>query len=171
MRSTTPAPAGFPSFGFPLVFQNNLEGETYGMELSVTYQSLAGWRLRGGYNLLEEHLRVRAGQVDFGNALNETADPEQQLSLRSSIDLLKNGQLDVALRWVDTLHNNNGPFAGTVPSYFEADVRLGWRLSERFELSLVGQNLLHDRHPEYGFPSAAREEISRSVFGRVTCQF
>jgi hypothetical protein len=32
----------------------------------------------------------------------------------------------------------------------------------------VGQNLLHDHHPEYGYPSATREEIVRSVFGKVS---
>jgi iron complex outermembrane receptor protein len=69
---------------------------------------------------------------------------------------------------VDTLHNNNGPNPGTVPSYFELDVRLAWRATKRLELSIVGQNLLHDHHPEYGFPSPTREEIQRSVYGKVS---
>src|SRR5207247_2953166 len=47
VRSTTPAAPGFPSFGFPLVFANNLEGETHGLELSTTYQPFDAWRLRG----------------------------------------------------------------------------------------------------------------------------
>jgi len=72
---------------------------------------------------------------------------------------------------VDTLHNNNGPNAGTVPSYFELDARLGWHLTKRVELSVVGQNLLHDHHPEYGFPGATREEIARSVYGKIAWQF
>jgi iron complex outermembrane receptor protein len=163
VRSTTPGAPGFPTFGFPLVFQNNLEGHTYGLELSATWQPNAVWRLRGGYNLLEEHLRVAAGQVDFSNALNETADPEHQASLRSSLDLPGRVQLDLALRWVDTLHNNNGPNAGTVPSYFEADLRLGWNITAALELSVVGQNLLDEHHPEFGFPDPARVEVERSV--------
>jgi hypothetical protein len=32
----------------------------------------------------------------------------------------------------------------------------------------VGQNLLHDHHPEYGYPSPSREEIERTVFGQVS---
>lgn len=171
LRSLTPGPPGFPKFGFPLVFHNNLEGETYGVEFSATYQVFDWWRLRGGYNLLKEHIRVKPGQVDFSNALNETADPEQQCSLRSSMDLPKNLELDAALRWVDTLHNNNGPTPGTVPSYFELDVRLGWHLTKNFELSLVGQNLLHDHHPEYGFPDATRAEVGRSIFGKITWRY
>jgi iron complex outermembrane receptor protein len=171
LRSTTPAPAGFPSFGFPLVFHNNLEGETYGFELSVAYEARPGWRLRGGYNLLKERLRVKSGQVDFSNALNETADPQQQFTVRSSWDLPHRLELDAALRWVDTLHNNNGPTPGTVPSYFELDVRLGFRPTDNLEFSVVGQNLLNDHHPEYGFPSPTRDEASRGVYGKLTWRY
>ncbi|HEY9508985.1 MAG TPA: TonB-dependent receptor, partial [Verrucomicrobiae bacterium] len=120
------------------------------------------------YNLLKEDLRVKSGKSDINDALNETADPQHQFSLRSSMDLPHRVELDAALRWVDTLHNNRGSTVGTVPSYFELDVRLGWHPTDRLELSIVGQNLLHDQHPEYGFPDSTREEITRSVYGKVT---
>jgi iron complex outermembrane receptor protein len=58
-----------------------------------------------------------------------------------------------------------------VPSYFELDVRVAWRPVKNLELSVVGQNLLHDHHPEYGFPSPTREEIGRSVYGKMSWQF
>jgi iron complex outermembrane recepter protein len=61
--------------------------------------------------------------------------------------------------------------AGEVPRYFELDTRLGWHVSERLELAVVGQNLLHERHPEYGFPSPAREEIERSVYGKISWRY
>jgi hypothetical protein len=32
---------------------------------------------------------------------------------------------------------------------------------------LSGENLLHGRHPEYGFPSPARKEIQRGVYGKL----
>ena len=38
------------------------------------------------------------------------------------------------------------------------------------ELSLVGQNLLHRRHVEFGAP-ASRHEIERGVYGRVAWHF
>ncbi|HTB85778.1 MAG TPA: TonB-dependent receptor [Candidatus Sulfotelmatobacter sp.] len=167
VRSTSFTPATI----LPLFFQNNLEGDTYGVELSADYQVLDWWRLHGGYDFLSEHLRIKPGQTDVNNALNETADPEHQFSIRSSMDLPHQVQLDTDLRWVDTLHNNNGATPGTVPSYFELDVRLAWRVSKNVELSIVGQNLLHDHHPEYGFPSPTREEIGRNVYGKVSWQF
>lgn len=57
------------------------------------------------------------------------------------------------------------------PSYPEMDVRLGWRPVQGLELSIVGQNLLHGRHAEYGFPSPARPEIQRGVYGKVVWRF
>jgi iron complex outermembrane recepter protein len=155
----------------PVIFQNNDEGTTYGFESSATYQLVDWWRLHGGYDLLKEDIDVKPGRVDLFNGLNETADPQQHFSVRSSMDLPQHTELDAGLRWMDTLHNNNGATPGSVPSYFELDTRLAWHPTRNLELSIVGQNLLHDHHPEYGFPTPGREEIARNVYGKVTCRF
>jgi len=172
VRSTStnnvPDSLGLP---LPLFFENNLKAQTYGTEVSATYQVLDWWRLHGSYDLLKEDVQIKPGTQDFNKTLNETADPQQQFSLRSSMDVARVISLDAGLRWVDTLHINNAAASGTVPSYFELDTRIGWRVTKNVELSIVGQNLLHDRHPEYGFPSPSREEIVRSVYGKVTCRF
>ena len=158
--------------GLPIVFQNNLEGETYGVELSADYQIFDWWRLHGGYDFLHENIRVKPGHTDINNALNETADPQHQFSIRSSMDLPENVDFDTELRWVDSFQINNGGSAATVPSYFEFDVRIGWHPTKNLEFSIVGQNLLHDQHTEYGVPgSATTEEIERSVYGKVTWRF
>jgi iron complex outermembrane receptor protein len=169
IRSTTPGPAS--TFLLPIVLQNNLEGETYGIEVSADYQALDWWRLHAGYDFLKEHIHVKPGEVDFTHGLNETADPQNQVSFRSSMDLPQNMEFDTGLRWVDTLTINNGPTAGTVPSYFELEARLAWHPTKDLEISIVGQNLLDDEHPEYGFPSPTRVEIERSVYGKIAWHF
>jgi len=173
LRSTTATPTtAVYVFPFPVFFQNNLEGDTHGLELSASYQMLEWWRLHAGYDLLQEHIHVKRGEVDATGATNETADPQQQVALRTSMDLPRGVTLDAALRWVDTLHINGGPtggaVVGTVPSYFELDSGIAWHATKSLEVSLMGRNLLHARHPEYGFPSPRREQIGRSVFGRIT---
>ena len=169
--TSTPTTPTYP-FPFPVFFQNNLEGDTYGVELSASYQALDWWQVHFGYNLLRENIHVKPGQVDATCATNETADPQQQLALRSSMDLPRGVSFNAALRWVDSLHINNGPVGGPVvaivPSYYELDSRLAWRVSRQLELSVAGSNLLHSHHLEYGFPSPTREEIERSVFGKLT---
>jgi iron complex outermembrane receptor protein len=167
LRSTSITPTTL----LPLYFANNLEGDTYGLEFGGNYQVTEAWSMHAGYTLLRENLRVKPGQFDLDDALNETADPRGQFSLRSALTLPRRTEIMAALRWVDTLHTNNGPTPGTVPSYFELDTRLAWHVSARLELSLAGQNLLHNRHPEYGFPDPARPEIDRTVYGKVAYRY
>ena len=167
VRSTTITPTTL----LPFFFANGLEGDTYGLEFSGNYQVSDSWSMHAGYTLLKEHLHVKPGQIDINDALNETADPQHQFSLRSSFNLPRHTEFDTALRWVDTLHTNNGPVVGTVPSYFELDTHLAWHASDRLEFALVGQNLLHNRHPEFGFPEPSRPEIERSAYGKFTWRY
>jgi iron complex outermembrane receptor protein len=156
---------------FPLYFQNGLAGDTYGVELAADWQATARWRLHASYNLLRENLRIKPGQADINNARNETADPEQQFSLRSSLDLTPAWQLDAALRWVDSLPTNNSGAVSLLPAYTELDLRLAWRPSDRLELSLVGQNLLHDRHVEYRVSDAPDVAVERAFYGKIAWRF
>ena len=167
LRSTSFTPATI----VPLYFANNLEGRTYGAELSGTYQVLESWSLHAGYDLLEESLHVKPGQFDLNDALNETSDPKHQASIRSSANLPLSIDFDVALRWVDALTTNSGPTPGRVPSYFELNTRLAWRAFENVELAIAGQNLLHAHHPEYGFPDPTRVEIQRSIYGKIAWHY
>jgi len=163
LRSTRTTPGTI----LPFFFANELEGETYGLELVARVQPAPRWRLHAGYTLLQEDIRVRAGGEDFNAARNEVADPQQQWSLRSALDLPGDLAVDAALRWVDALHINNGPTVGRLPSYLELDLRVEWQATPSLSLSLVGHNLLHDAHPEYGFPGASRVEIQRAVTGTL----
>ncbi len=172
IRSTSPSPPDIFGLPIPFFFQNNLEGQTYGVELTTDYQVINGWRLHAGYDLLKEDIWVKSGEVDINHGLNETADPENQVFLRSAMDLPGNLELDPAFRWVDSFIYNNGGVAGTVPSYAELDVRLAWHPTKDLELSITGQNLLHDQHLEYIISSPSpEEEIQRAVYGKVTCKF
>ena len=170
IRSLTPTPGSLLA-GLPFYVQNNLEGATDGVEVSADYQMLDWWRWHAGYDFLQENIHVKPGEIDATNGLNETADPQHQFSIRSSMDLPQNIEFDTGLRWVDSLTINNIAVAGTVPSYFELDVRFAWHPTKNLEISVVGQNLLHDQHPEYGFPSPMQVEIERGVYGKIAWHF
>jgi iron complex outermembrane receptor protein len=163
VRSTAITPGTI----LPFYFENGVEGHTWGAEWTGTLQVADNWSLRAGYVLLQEKLRVKPGQFDITNARNEVADPQQQASLHSSLDLPGGLALDLDLRWVDTVRNNSGLTPGRVPAYMDLNARLAWHASEQLELALSGENLLHDQHPEYGFPSPARSEIQRGVYGKL----
>jgi hypothetical protein len=57
-----------------------------------------------------------------------------------------------------------------VPPYGELDLRVGWSATDSLELSLIGQNLLHEAHGEllYG---GAPEEFRRAVMLRSIWRF
>jgi len=159
-----------PNF-VPLYWANNLEGDTYGFELSADYQINSWWQLHGGYDFLREDIRVKSGRVDLDQARNETADPENQLFLRSSMDLPGRMEVDGTARWIDSVRNNQGSTPGGVPAYAELDLRWAWHATRNLEFSIVGQNLLHDHHPEAGFPNSSQESIVRGVVGKIAMRW
>jgi iron complex outermembrane receptor protein len=143
------------------VLANHFKGEVWGAELSVNYQATGWWRLHAAYNYVHKTLWPTSGSVVA--SVREGNDPQNQFSAQSLMDLPGRFQFDITARFVDTLPSPN------VPSYFTIGVRIA-RQFKNLELSVVGQNLLDDRHPEFG-SQASRHEIERSVYGKVTWRF
>jgi iron complex outermembrane receptor protein len=50
-----------------------------------------------------------------------------------------------------------------VPDYAELNMRLGWQITPKVEVSVAGSNLLHDRHAEF-FEDGQSDQIPRSFF-------
>jgi iron complex outermembrane receptor protein len=148
----------------PLVIANGLKGESYGIELTTTYQVTDWWRLRAGYTFLEKNIFLKPGSRDINQGMGEGNDPEQQFLLRSSLEFPGHLELDASIRYVDRLP------APHVPDYIGCDLRVGWRPLKNLELAIVGQNLLDNRHPEFG-AAPTRQEIERSVYGRIAWNF
>jgi iron complex outermembrane recepter protein len=161
-------PPGFP-FATSGRIANKIFGETYGGELSVVWQPLTYWRLVANYSYLQMQLHHRAGSTDISGENAEQASPHHQASLRSSLDLPHNVQFDCAVRYVDNLPSPEQ----RIPSYVALDARLAWRPRKNLELSIVGQNLLDDRHPEFRPTIVVTQttEVERSVYGKITWHF
>jgi iron complex outermembrane recepter protein len=160
LRSQEPPASGAP---FPLTLANKLNARTYGAELQANWQAAPWWRVYGSYTYFHKRLSFDADSRDPTGGVAEGNDPEQRFALRSFLDLPGRVELDAWLRYVDSLPN---PF---IPAYTELDLRLGWRPTERLELALAGQNLLHAQHAE--FFTARPEEVQRSVYGKAVWRF
>jgi iron complex outermembrane receptor protein len=144
------------------VIGNGFRGQTWGVELSGSYQATDWWRLRGGYTYLNKLLWPDRPTVT--PSVREGNDPDNQVMIQSIMDLPAHFQFDLVGRYVDTLENPH------VPSYVTFDARLAWWFKGNLEISVVGQNLWDNQHPEFGAAST-REEIPRSVFGKVAWWF
>jgi len=140
---------------------NTLSAESYGGEAVVTVAVTDAWRLTASYSLLMLNVQGTSFTGTDGIELNA---PTHQAVLRSAYDFTQNLSLDAQLRYVDNV--------SSVASYITADLRLAYRPTANLELSLVGQNLLDDSHPEQasliGSPTI---EVPRGIYGKVIWRF
>ncbi len=160
LRSQERPASGAP---IPVTLGNELNADAWGAELRFNVQAASWWRLYSSYTSFQKDLSLDPGSTDPAGGVSEGNDPENRLALRSYMDLPGRLELDAWLRYVDRLPQPH------VSSYTELDLRLGWRATGRLELSLVGQNLLHDQHAE--FSTAVPKEVERSFYGKATWRF
>jgi iron complex outermembrane receptor protein len=148
------SPAAAP---IPVVLGNSLHGHSAGVELGINVQPLTAWRTHVGYTYLNTDITRDEGSRDVGQGVSEANDPHHVLSLRTSVDLGRAIEIDAFVRRVGALPNP------AVPAFTEVNARIGWRPTTRVDIALIGQDLVHARHPEFGVDSPARLEFERAV--------
>lgn len=159
---TNPAP---PHHLLPAQFGNGLVGTTTGGEIAPEWQVSDFWQLRGSYSFLEMHIRKPPNSLDIGTGPSiQGSSPQHQLSLQSSFDFPRGVSLDLIYRYESALPQQS------VRSHSTGDVSLGWKMSEHFRMSVVGQNLLQPHHPEFGTDPGGLVGIKRSAYAQVTWQ-
>uniref|UniRef100_UPI0025831DF8 TonB-dependent receptor plug domain-containing protein n=1 Tax=uncultured Massilia sp. TaxID=169973 RepID=UPI0025831DF8 len=154
-----------PRPGLPATFRNLGHGRVRGLELWGSWQAARGWRLLAGGVWQEIHTGVAPSSLDASaRAGLATNDPRSYWSLRSSHDIRPGLSADLMLRRVARLPQS------AVPGYHELDSRLAWQARPDLELALVGRNLLHARHPEFG-AAGLRQLAERGVFASASLRF
>ena len=149
-------------------FANLLYGETHGFETFVEWKVTRRWTLSPGYSFLTMHLHREASSNDLITAPGtEGSIPNHQAQLRSRLNLHRHWQWNTEAYFVGPLP------ALAVPSYTRLDSNITWQAGERFSISLVGQNLLRDRHLEYTGPDSSVQSdlIKRSAYAKVAWRF
>jgi iron complex outermembrane recepter protein len=152
------------SFLDPIVLANTMNARTAGAEISATAQVFERWRLQGWYAYLWKEFSRDPGSRDATNGASEANDPSHVALLRSYFDLGKKAELDAVLRFSSALP------APALKAYAELTLRLGWRIRPGLDLSIIGQNLLHDRHEEF-VAGTPREYLHRGVHLRATWRY
>jgi iron complex outermembrane receptor protein len=154
----------------PVQNQNVNSGRGAGAEALVTYSPVPASRLSVSYSNLD--VNVRAGGRDLNRgAFLDGATPRHQFGLRSATDLPARFQVDALFRHLAAIRRLPQITTGEgLPAYSELDLRLAWHGWSKAEVSLIGQNLLHNHHSEFG-AAAARGEIERGVYAKVAWGF
>jgi iron complex outermembrane recepter protein len=138
------------------------------VEASVNWKVTHRWTLSPGYSFLDMNLHTDPTSLDTTSVANtEGSNPENQAQLRSHIELPRGFSWDTNAYFVDRL-----PFQ-LIPSYTRLDTQVGWRLGERIEVNLVGQNLLKNDHAEFSdfLQSVNSSLVKRSAYAKFTWQF
>ena len=151
--------------GLPARFENRAEGLARGLEAWASWQPMRGWRLAGGAVLQDIRIGANADSRDRSRVAGLAAnDPKHYWSLRSAHELARGVQLDLSLR------HTSGLTQPAVPGYHELDARIAWQARPNLEIALVGRNLLHDEHAEFGEPGV-RQTFERSLTMSAILQF
>jgi iron complex outermembrane receptor protein len=157
-----------PLLVLPTSFGNDLHGTTEGFEASVNWKATSRWALSPGYSFLQMHLHGDSSGDDATSVADaEGSNPRHQAQLRSHFEIARGLAWDASAYFVGRLP------AQFVPSYTRLDTQLTWKLAERVELSLTGQNLLRDHHVEFNdkFQAVNSSQVKRSAYAKVTWQF
>jgi iron complex outermembrane recepter protein len=144
---------------------NDLNGRSSGLALRANARVTRWLRAQASYVRLATSTTIDEGRIDLGNGIAEFNDPDHQTALRLYANLPRGFELDTFVRYVSMLPHPR------VPAYGELDARFGWVSPGGHEIAVVGRNLLHAQHPEFGAPGPRRHEFQRSIRLRTTWRF
>lgn len=155
-----------PRLVLPLINQNNLDGGSYGGELSAQWMPVKVWHLGVAYSYFQMEMAQSAGA--FGNPAQELEGktPRHRLSLTSSVELTRTVALNTSLFFVDRRTSMN------IPGYTVIDSSVVWRPTSPVELKIGTKNLFNKEHIEFFDPVAGDATmLQRSVYGKATWHF
>jgi iron complex outermembrane receptor protein len=145
----------------PIATTNLTKAKTYGLEAVVNWRVTDNLKFSAAYSMLNMDLDGPPSTAAIDSEGAKGQSPQHQFNVRSQWDVTNNIALDTTLYYVDSLA------AFHVPAYWRLDARLGWRLTDKLQFDLVGQNLFNDVHRETGAISDANAIVNdRSLFGR-----
>ena len=142
-----------------IMFDSLMEGQANGIEMWGSYQATPAWRLSAGFTALHQNMHLKPGSNDLAGPGTEGKDPSHTMQLRSTYNLARGKNIELAVRKVAALKQ------APVPGYTAVDARFGWQVNPDLEVSVTAQNI-NGGHPEFG-PAATRSEIPRSVAVRL----
>ena len=136
-----------PYLVVPFVLTNNATAVAVGGEVAMTYQPFSRWKVSGSYSYLNLSRHLREGATPDTQITARNATPGNQWKLQSFLNLSRTVQFD-SFVYSSTSILTRGLYGQLIPPHTRIDVRLGWRVTPRFEASLCGQDLLSPRHVE-----------------------
>ena len=153
-----------PVLVLPLRFTNGATSKSHGLEVAGVLRPLSRLRLAGSYSWLV--VKTGTGSSPSGVAVVNRPVPAHQFQIRSFLDLPARTEVGAML------YTGSAVEALDIKAYQRLDLRFAWRARSKIELSVTGQNLVHDDVIEYVENSGLVSVPSRTaVVAGVTWSF
>ena len=157
-------------------FENKSSGSSLGFELAADWKPVSWLSFQLGYTWLELNLDANDGETGLDIiVVYEDSSPQNSVSLRSTIDITQDLQMNLWLRYVDQF-TAGGIQAllneSIIEEYMAFDATLSWKATEAVELMLVGQNLFSSARMEFVSEYLAPlTDVEQSIYGKLTYRF
>jgi iron complex outermembrane recepter protein len=134
-----------PHLLVPLEYNQLAQGNSLGFESVANFDASSRWRMTASYGFGDLDIQSKPGNNSTLNIYRNVPGslPKHQAQIRSSWDIGRNLQLDIAGYYVDRLP------AQSLPSYTTADLRLGWHVTSSLALSANVTNIFNKVHGEW----------------------
>jgi iron complex outermembrane recepter protein len=164
-------------------YENGVDARGYGTEISANWQVTPRWRLGASYTYLMERAQPQTESFadpfipSYEVQAVEGTSPHNQFQVHSYLDVLTNLQFNTSVYYVDALSYINAfTTSGTfqsVPSYIRLDMNLRWQVKPNMTVAIGVQNLLQNRHYEFGSINAQAEPtaVPRTFFAQWSVTF
>lgn len=151
-----------PHFLLPFMFTNNMKGKSHGVEAVFSWLVSEDLKVTFDYSFL----RLSLEAVDPTQKGAEQLYPDHQAGVKVFWNIVNDWTFDTTASYVDKLPG------GMVDDYVRLDINVGARINKSLTFNLVGQDLLDNRHREFGAANDLNAgEIERSIFGKLTFEF
>ena len=150
--------------GQPITLANGMNGLSRGVESTVAAQITHWWQIHVSHAYHWKEFTFDPGSNDPTKGASEANDPRNIFKLRSYVIATTRLEFDAFFRYYGSRPQP------AVDAYSELDARVGYRLMPSWDLSLLGSNLLHERHLEFR-AGTAPETYERSVSVRSVWRF
>ena len=159
-----------------IVLSNKMSGSTHGLEVTSDWRPANWLTFQLGYTYIGFDLDVAPDSLSANlGKITEENSPQHQISLRSTINVNQDLQLNLWGRYVDSLSSSKDILSlgnTSVDDYLELDINVSWHPADNLELVLAGQNLFNSSHLEYVSEfSTPATEVERSFYGKLTYHF
>ena len=131
-----------------VLFANLAHGHSEGGELATTWHPVSRWKVSGSYSYLNVHQVIAPEAPDLTRPTIVNAAPAHQFKVQSYWNVSRSVQFDTHLFYASAFSGPDLNNELIIAEHLRLDLRLGWRIKPRWEVSLIGQDLTSRRFLE-----------------------